>query len=205
MAISVSPIEARLRKGFKYFNRAMLLLWRLGLGGWINCWPTVGGRIMVLTTIGRTSGRPRRTPLNYAIVDGQLYCVAGFGSISDWYRNIRVNPAVEIWLPDGWWAGVIQEVTDEAARLPLLRQVLIGSGIVAPLVGVNPYTLTDDALATATANYHLIRIDRIEARTGVGGPADLAWVWPLSTVGALLLLARSRRRCRARAGGKHDG
>jgi hypothetical protein len=31
MAISSSPIETRLRTGFKYFNRYMLLLWRLGL------------------------------------------------------------------------------------------------------------------------------------------------------------------------------
>jgi deazaflavin-dependent oxidoreductase (nitroreductase family) len=194
MSTNVSPIEARLRTGFKYFNRYMLLLWRLGLGGWINSWPAVGGRIMVLTTIGRTSGLARRTPLNYAIVDGEVYCVAGFGSISDWYRNIRANPAVEVWLPDGWWAGAAHELDDDTARLPLLRQVLIGSGIVAPLAGVNPHTLADDALAAATTNYHLIRIERIEARTGAGGPGDLAWLWPLSTVGALLLLARSRRQ-----------
>ena len=43
------------------------------------------------------------------------------------------------------------------------------------------------------------QVERIEARTGVGGPGDLAWLWPLSTVGALLLRARSRRQCRARA------
>lgn len=199
MATSVSPIEARLRTGFNYFNRAMLMLWRLDLGSWINRWPAVGGRIMVLTTIGRTSGRPRRTPLNYAIVDGELYCTAGFGSISDWYRNIRANPEVEIWLPDGWWAGLAQEITDTTARLPLLREVLIGSGIVAPLAGVNPHTLSDEALSAVTASYRLMRIDRTEARTGAGGPGDLAWLWPLSTVGMLLLLAHSRRqRCARR-------
>lgn len=202
MTTSVSPIEAQLRTGFKYFNRYMLLLWRLGLGSWINSWPTVGGRIMVLTTIGRTSGRPRRTPLNYAIVDGEVYCTAGFGSISDWYRNMRANPEVEIWLPNGWWAGLAQEVTDTAARVPLLREVLIGSGIVAPLAGVDPHTLTDEALAAATSSYHLMRIARTEARTGAGGPGDLAWVWPLSTVGVLLLLVRSHRRHRARAHGR---
>jgi deazaflavin-dependent oxidoreductase (nitroreductase family) len=199
MATNLSSIEARLRTGFKYFNRFMLLLWRLGLGPWLSSWPAVGGRIMVLTTRGRTSGRPRRTPLNYAIVGDQVYCTAGFGSISDWYRNICANPAVEVWLPDGWWGGIAYEESDDAARLPLLREVLIGSGIVAPLVGVNPHTLTDDTLAAATANYHLIRIDRTEARTGSGGPGDLAWVWPLSALATLLLLARSRRQGHARA------
>lgn len=195
MATGISPIEPRLRAGFKYFNRSMLLVWRLGLGRWLNSWPSVGGRIMVLTTIGRTSGLPRRTPLNYAIVDGDVYCLAGFGSISDWYRNIRANPMVEVWLPDGWWAGVSEVVTDDENRLPLLREVLIGSGIVAPLAGVNPHTLTDNALAAATVNYQLIRVHRTEARTGTGGPGDLAWIWSLSTLITLLLLAwRTRRR-----------
>ena len=197
MATTTAQGEARLRTAFKYFNRFMLLLWRLGLGRWNDIWPSVGGRIMVLTTIGRKSGRARRTPLNYAIDDGYIYCLAGFGGVSDWYRNLLADPHVEVWLPDGWWRGVAEELTDEAERLPLLRQVLLGSGVVAPLVGVNPHTLSDDALAAVTAPYRLIRIRRTEARTGPDGPGDLAWVWPLATIGALLLLVRrSLRSCR---------
>ena len=194
MTIGTPQTEELLRQGFKYFNRFMLLNWRLGLGPAINMWPPVGGRIMVLTTIGRKSGLPRRTPLNYAIVGGELYCTAGFGGISDWYRNILANPAVEVWLPEGWWAGVAEEVPDGAARLPLLREVLIGSGIVAPLFGLNPRVLSDEALAAATAPYRLIHVRRTAERTGAGGPADLAWVWPLSTLIALLLLGRRSRR-----------
>ena len=66
----------------------------------------LSGQIMVLTHTGRKSGLRRRTPVNYALVDGEVYCTAGFGQISDWYRNILANPQVEVWLPDGWWAGV---------------------------------------------------------------------------------------------------
>jgi deazaflavin-dependent oxidoreductase (nitroreductase family) len=187
MGSSSAPLEQRLRAAFKFFNRFMLLLWRLGLGRWVSSWPAVGGRIMVLTTIGRTSGQQRRTPLNYAISDNDIYCTAGFGSIADWYRNLRVHPEVEIWLPDGWWAGVATEVPNDAAHLGLLRQVLINSGMAARLAGIDPHTFSDEALAAATRNYHLIRIQRSAARTGAGGPGDLAWVWPLSTVVACLL------------------
>lgn len=169
----------------------MLLLWRLGLGRWVNAWPSVGGRILVLTHTGRVSGRRRQTPLNYAEVDGELYCTAGFGGRCDWYRNVRAHPQVEVWLPEGWWAASAEEVTDPAQRLTRLRQVLIGSGVVAPLAGVNPHTLDDAALAAATADYRVIHLRRTAARTGPGGPGELAWVWPLVT---LLLLARLRRR-----------
>jgi deazaflavin-dependent oxidoreductase (nitroreductase family) len=190
-----SEMETKARQGFKYFNRFMLLMWRLGLGSWVNAWPEVGGRIMVITHIGRKSGHKRRSPVNYALIDGELYCTAGFGKISDWYRNLMVHPNVEVWLPEGWWDGTTEEVTDPGARLLLLRQVLINSGVVAPLMGVRPREMSDEALDAVTRDYRLIHIHRTAPCTGPGGPGDLAWVWPLSThvLLALLLLRRKRK------------
>lgn len=171
-------LEKLLRQGFRRFNRFMLLLWRLGLGGWLNAWPPVGGRIMVLSHRGRRTGLRHRTPLNYAIIDGAVYCLAGFGPGSDWYRNLMATPQIELWLPDGWWAGQAEDVSDAPDRLPLLRQVLVASGFAARVAGIDPTSMSDEALAAATADYRLIRIRRAEARTGPGGPGDLAWVWP---------------------------
>ncbi len=188
-------VEAWLRQAFKYLNRFMLLLWRLGLGPWLSLWPDVGGRIMVLTHTGRKTGRQRHTPLNYALVDGELYCTAGFGAIADWYRNLKATPNVEVWLPEGWWAGVAEEIApeDPAVRLALMRAVLRGSGIVAPLMGVSP-SLPDVELAERTAEYRLLHIRRVAERTGPAGPGDLAWVWPLATVLLLPLALRKRKR-----------
>ncbi len=181
------------RQGFKQFNKFMLLMWRLGLGGWVNFAPTSVGQIMVLTHTGRKTGLRRQTPVNYAIVDGEVYCTAGFGPHCDWYRNILAQPQVEIWLPDGWWEGQAETVTDPAARLPLLRQVLIASGFAAPLFGgLDPHKLEDAALAAATVDYQLVHIHRTAPRTGPGGPGDLAWTWPLATF--LLLPLALRRR-----------
>jgi len=176
---------------FHYFNRFMLLIWRLGLGSWFEIWPKVSGRIMVITHTGRKSGLRRQTPANYAIVDGDIYCTAGFGAKCDWYRNLKANPQVEVWLPDGWWRGVANEVTDTEARLGLMRQVLIGSGFASFAAGINPYKISDAQLAGVTREYKLMRIHRVEARTGPGGPGDLAWFWPLAV---LLLLLRPRKK-----------
>jgi deazaflavin-dependent oxidoreductase (nitroreductase family) len=187
--------EERLRQGFKKFNRFMMLMWRLGLGRWVNAWPEVGGRIMVITHTGRKTGIKRHTPVNYTIADGEIYCTAGFGSVSDWFRNIKANPEVEVWLPDGWWVGVAEELTDTKTRIPLLRQVLIASGFAARAAGIDPVAMTNDELDAATADYRLIRIRRTVARTGPGGPGDLAWVWPLATMLLLpLVLFRRRKR-----------
>jgi deazaflavin-dependent oxidoreductase (nitroreductase family) len=196
MMTTIDPqTAAKLRQSFKYFNKFMLLMWRLGLGKWVNFWPEVGGQIMVLTHTGRKTGLKRQTPVNYALVEGELYCTAGFGQLADWYRNIMAEPKVEVWLPDGWWAGLAEDVTDPEQRLPLLRQVLIGSGFAAYLAGINPRSMTDEALDAATTDYRLLRIRRAEARTGPDGPGDLAWVWPLATLVLLWLLVRGCRRC----------
>jgi deazaflavin-dependent oxidoreductase (nitroreductase family) len=187
--------DQRLRCGFKWFNRFMVLLWRLGMGPTVNAWPAVGGRIMVISHTGRRSGRRRRTPVNYSVVDHEIYCTAGFGSDSDWYLNLRNDPEVEVWLPDGWWAGIAEEVTDARIRVPLLRQVLIASGFVAHLAGLDPHMMTNEELDSATRGYRLIRIHRTRACTGPGGPGDLAWLWQIATYLLLLaLLLRPKRR-----------
>jgi deazaflavin-dependent oxidoreductase (nitroreductase family) len=187
-------VEQELRQGFKYFNRFMLLMWRLGLGRWINAWPEVGGRIMVITHTGRKTGVRRRTPVNYTVANGDIFCTAGFGGISDWYRNIVADPQVEVWLPEGWWAGIAEEVLDDQLRLPLLRQVLIDSGFAARAAGLDPMAMSNSELEAATAKYRLIRIRRAAARTGRGGPGDLAWVWPLATFILLPLVLFRRKR-----------
>ena len=193
---STKSSDEKLRQWFKNFDQFMLILWRLGLGPWVNLFPEVLGRSMVITHTGRKTGIRLRTPVNYAMGGGDIFCVAGFGSISDWYRNLSTNPEVEVWLPNGWWSGTAEEVKDGDLRLPLVRQVLIASGYAARFAGINPKLVSDEALSKATAGYHLFRIRLVSPRTGSGGPGDLAWVWPLSTMILFLMLLTSRRRRR---------
>lgn len=189
--------EEWLRQGFKQFNRFMLLMWRLGLGRGVNGWPSVGGRIMVLVHTGRKSGLRRRTPVNYAMIDGDIYCTAGFGRLSDWYRNIQKQPEVELWLPDGWWTAVAEDISESDWRLPVMRQVLIDSGFAARAAGINPHTMTDADLAAVTDDYRLLRLRRTAARTGTDGPGDLAWIWPVLVILTLPLLLWRRKSRRS--------
>jgi hypothetical protein len=145
-----------LRRIFRAGNRFMVFMWKIGLGKAINIWPAGFGRIMVIKHHGRKSGREYLTPVNYAIVDGEVYCTAGFGSISDWYRNILVYPRVELWLPDGKQIACAEDISDSPQRLFLLRQVIIASGFAGPLFGVDPKKLNDDELNKVSRNYRLV-------------------------------------------------
>jgi deazaflavin-dependent oxidoreductase (nitroreductase family) len=193
---TLSPrTEEALRQMFKRLNPWMVLLWRLGLGPWFDILWKLHGRIMVIAHAGRKTGLRRYVPVSYAVEDGELYCMAGLGPAADWYRNLMANPNVEVWLPDGWWAGVAEDISECERRLPLLRQVLIGTGRVTYWAGVDPIGMSDAEFDAATKKYCLLHIRRTEARTGRGGPGDLAWVWPLATM-MLLPLALFRRKRR---------
>jgi deazaflavin-dependent oxidoreductase (nitroreductase family) len=190
-----APTEERLRHGFRrYFNPFMVTMWRLGLGPWVNAWPHVGGRIMVVAHTGRKTGLQRRTPVNYAQVDGELYAVAGFGERSDWYRNLRAHPEAELWLPDGRWRAVAEDISSDPRRLKLVREVLIASGFAARAVGLDPQRASDAELARLTAKYPLLHFRRSALVAGPGGPGDLIWAWPLAALILLRLLAAGRRR-----------
>ncbi len=90
--------------------------------------------------------------------------------------------------------GVVEDISNSERRLALMRQVLIGSGFVARLFGFDPIHMSDTQLDATTAKYRLLHIRRAEARTGPGGPGDLAWVWPLATMLLLPLLLFGRKR-----------
>ena len=145
-----------LRKVFRAGNRFMVWMWKMGWGKAINIWPAGFGRIMVIKHRGRKSGREYLTPVNYATVDGEIYCAAGFGAISDWYRNILIYPRVELWLPEGKRLACAEDVSESPHRLSLLRQVIIASGFAGPLFGLNPRKLNDQQLDAASKEYRLV-------------------------------------------------
>ena len=175
----------------------MLWHWRLGMGPYLNSWPTGIGRFVVLVHRGRKSGRLYRTPVNYAEIDGDVYVAAGFGKTADWYRNLMAAPRVELWLPDGRWLADAADVTDAPESIAWLREVLKGSGFAAYLAGINPHKMNDEALAETPAVYRLLRLRRVAPLGGPGGPGDRVWLWPLLVLGALFVGLRwSRRRAR---------
>lgn len=69
-----------------------LLLYRTGLG-WL-----LGYRFMLLTHIGRSSGKVRRTVLAVLHFDSETKEIMAISawSASDWYKNILTAPAVQV-------------------------------------------------------------------------------------------------------------
>lgn len=155
-----TPIQMRtLRRFFHAMNYFMVFMWKIGLGRLCDIWPTVTGRIMVIRHRGRRSGREYLTPVNYALVEGEIYCTAGFGSRTDWYRNLLADPCVELWLPQGRRSARASDVSDSPRRVDLLRAITIASGFAGPLLGVDQRKLTDEQMAQIGRDYRLVHFE----------------------------------------------
>lgn len=65
-------------------------LYAIGLG------PIIGHLILILITVGRRTGKPHATPLQYEEVEGVYYIGSARGEKADWYQNISKNPHVKV-------------------------------------------------------------------------------------------------------------
>jgi deazaflavin-dependent oxidoreductase (nitroreductase family) len=173
----------------------VVVMWRLGLGRIFGLAPSTIGTVLVLHHVGRKSGRRYRSPVNFAQVDNELYCVAAFGEGADWYRNLMASPRTEVWLPTGRWMVHAEDISDDPQRIRLIREVLLASGFAAPAFGLFPRSMSDDQVQAATEDARLLHL-RWEER--IGDPvADLAWVWLLLALewiaGRIWFKKRARR------------
>ncbi len=75
------------RRLYKLINKPPRIAYTLGLG------PLIGRLVLLLTTRGRKTGLLRVTPLQYEQIEGKYYVASAFGTRSDWYRNILVDPS----------------------------------------------------------------------------------------------------------------
>ena len=162
------------RAFFRLLNKYLMVpIFRLGFGSLMG--NPITSYVMVLKTTGRKSGKIRYAPVNYAIQDGYIYCLAGFGPKTHWYLNLKANPKLEVILPGRAFSGEVEEITDPKEGLPIVRQVIKNAGIAGFLEGYNPFKPTEEQLKKTFEKAPLLRI----RQTGIGsGPADpQGWLW----------------------------
>jgi len=74
----------------------------------------------LLETVGRTTGKPRRTPVGDGRVGGQFWIVTEHGRRAGYVRNIEQNPRVRVKVREGWLArwhsGTARVLADDDPR-----------------------------------------------------------------------------------------
>ena len=171
----------------RWFYKAPLVEWRLGLGPLLRCF-----RCVVLTTRGRKSGRPRHTMLEHDVMDGVAYIAPGWGDRTQWYQNILDDPHVTVQRAGKTYGATARRVTDDTelrrlyvatrGRSPVWKQYLDSWGVQDT---AEDYVANKDRLV-------VLRLDPAAEVPFPGLRADLVWIWPAALFIATVLWLASR-------------
>ncbi len=188
-----------LRAGFRVLNRYVAApLTKAGGGPLLNTPAT--GSILVLRTVGRKSGLVREAPLGYAVVDGRVAMIAGYGRDAHWFRNALANPAVEVVLPGAVLAGVAEEVTDLVERRAAFRAVTAALGAIGRMALGDAVEMSDEQVDRLADAFPVLAVRPTAILPGPHDPggvvpaANLA-LWVALAAGGAAALLRRRRRC----------
>lgn len=148
------------------------MAWRLGLG-WF-----VGRYVLLLTTIGRDSGKLHRVPLSFVFRGGTFYVKSDAGETTDWYRNLETQPVCTTQTWPGPKAARARRLTDPGEVAD-----------VAELFGRNP---PNNGRSQGLDPLCWIALEPTAQKAPTMLEPDLVWAWPLVAALGLLWL-RSRR------------
>ncbi len=175
-------------------NRLVGPLLRAGLGAVISNPAT--GYLLLLRTRGRSTGLVREVPLGYVVLDGAVYCCAGFGVRTAWYRNILADPRVEVVLPGRTFVGQASAVTDAAEWLRAYRALMASLGLVSRAALGKVAALDDETLLARHRTIPLVRITPTAVVPSSLDPGGRSWIVAVVAwlvVLRILLLAGRRR------------
>lgn len=186
-----------LRRAFRVLNRMTVPAVRSGLGPLFGTPAT--GSMLVLRTVGHRSGLTREAPLGYALLDGRIVVIAGYGRATHWFRNATAHPDVEVALPGAALAGRAEEITDPELRRRAFRAVIIAEGVVGRLTVGDMEAADDDQVDRLAEGLPLLAITPTAVLPGPFDPGGTFWRYP-AVAGILALggLAVVRRRVRRR-------
>lgn len=197
-----SPAVKRLlepgRRGFLWLNRYVTApMIRVGAGPLMSTPQT--GALCVLRTVGRTSGKAREAPLGYAIVNGRVAMVAGYGRDAHWFRNALANPDVEVSLPGAVLAGRAEEVTDLEERRLAFRTVMASLGYIDRATVGDVARLTDTEVDDLAHAFPMLAVTPNAMHPGPYDPDGVfqratPWIWLGTLVATIGVITRACHR-----------
>ncbi|MEU2719473.1 nitroreductase/quinone reductase family protein [Streptomyces smyrnaeus] len=100
------------------------------------------GQILLETT-GRTTGRPRRTPVGGRRVGQQFWLVSEHGTRSQYVRNIQADPRVRVRVSGRWYTGTAHPLPEDDPKARLATLPRLNSAVVRA-VGTELLTIRVD-------------------------------------------------------------
>jgi deazaflavin-dependent oxidoreductase (nitroreductase family) len=165
----------------KWLYKSPILFYRMGLGF------IVGRLFMIMTTTGRKSGQTRRTAIEFHEFEGKPTVMSGWGTKTDWYRNLQANPLATVQTWRGAQSVRARRITSEA-ELTRAFHWAMSNPTMRAMMKVAGFDMTLEQFLAERERFTFVTFEPTEEKTPEPLKTDLWWVW-LVFVPLCLLLA----------------
>lgn len=164
----------------KWLYKLPILLYRMGMGF------LIGRLFMTLTTIGRKSGQPRRTGIEFHEFEGKPTVMSGWGTKADWYRNLDANPRATIQTWRGAQSVRARRITTEE-ELTRAFEWTQSNPTMRNMMKRAQVEMTLEQFLAEKERFTFVTFEPTTQVTPSPLQADLAWLWAFLLLICLLL------------------
>jgi deazaflavin-dependent oxidoreductase (nitroreductase family) len=159
--------------------KSPLLWWRMGLGKILSHNALSGNKMLVLTSWGRKSHKPRHTMLSYALVGGREFVSSGWGGRTDWYKNIVADPHVTVQVGGRVYSARARRVQDVGELTKIAQEMFSTGGDTHFVSWLDSFGIEHDLQDVIDKRDRLVLVafDESEETGPPPMPVDLKWVW----------------------------
>ena len=131
---------------------------------------------MIMTTTGRKSGKPRQTAIEFHEFMGRKYVLSGWGTKTDWYRNIEADPHSTIQTWCGTESVLAHRITSDLELAETFEFAMSNPTMRAVIHAVG-FNLTLEQFIAKKECFTFVTFDPTDQMTPESLKADLPWVW----------------------------
>jgi deazaflavin-dependent oxidoreductase (nitroreductase family) len=153
----------------------------MGLGVLMSHSALGGNKMLVLTSWGRVSGKPRHTMLSYVFAQGKEYVCSGWGANTDWYKNILADPQVTVQVGRKTYSATAYRVEDINEFTKIAQELFETGGDSHFEDWLKSYGIevTQEDMISKRDRLYLVGFDENDDPAPSPMSADLKWVWGL--------------------------
>lgn len=156
----------------KWFFQAPVFFWRLGLGNML------GRHLLMITTVGRKTGRARSTAVELHEHAGKFFAMSGYGERSDWVQNILADPHVTVQTADQTIPALARRVESDE-ELAEVYAAFENSPARRILENDLEVELSLEDFIARKDEFYFMTFDPTDEPTPPSLEADLLWMWPM--------------------------
>ena len=163
----------------RFLFKTPLIWWRMGLGPIMSHKSLGGSKMLVITSWGRKTNKPRHTMLSYLKVGGKDYVCSGWGSRSDWYKNIKTDPRVTVQVGRRVYSANARRIENIEEYQRIVEELYNtgGDSHFEPWLESFGVELNKEDLITKRDRLIIVGFDENDNNGPPPMPVDLKWVW----------------------------